>query len=219
MLKKSYDDTIHFYGRLWMIAALIIMFGVPTIIALYFRTWPDLKSLAIGVGSLSLMNLPGGIIEVITYSPMLGTGGTYLAFVTGNLSNLKIPCAMNANDITGTKFGTKENEVISTLSVGASTIVTTLVIVIGVVCMVPLTPILQAPVLQPAFDNVVPALFGALGAKYFLQSPKLAVAPLTFMILLCFLVPSVSSQISILIFAAAAVSIVVGRILYQKGKV
>lgn len=32
-----------------------------------------------------------GIVEIFTYVPMLGAGGSYLSFVTGNISNLKLP--------------------------------------------------------------------------------------------------------------------------------
>ena len=149
---------------------------------------------------------------------MLGAGGSYLAFITGNVTNMKIPCAINARDIAKTKVGTPENEIISTLSVATSAIVTTLVIVVGVVLMIPLRPVLENPVLVPAFDNVVPALFGALGLKYFSKSPKIAVVPVLFMTLLCVLVPSMISQTSILIIPSGALALAIGYVLFKKGK-
>ena len=98
---------------------------------------------------------------------MLGSGGGYLAFITGNLINMKIPCAVNARDMVGAKTGTPENEIISTISIATSSLVTILVLAVGVLLMVPLQPVLQSEVLQPAFENVVPALFGAMAYKYY----------------------------------------------------
>ena len=84
--------------------------------------------------------------------------------------------------------------------------------------MIPLRPVLENPVLVPAFDNVVPALFGALGLKYFSKSPKIAVVPVLFMTLLCVLVPSMISQTSILIIPSGALALAIGYVLFKKGK-
>ena len=61
-----------------------------------------------------------------------GSGGGYLAFITGNLINMKIPCAVNARDMVGAKTGTPENEIISTISIATSSLVTILVLAVGV---------------------------------------------------------------------------------------
>ena len=173
----------------------------------------------IGAASICIIYLPSSIVEVITYAPMLGTGATYLAFVTGNLTNLKIPCCMTAREIVGTEYGTKENEIISTLSVAASSLVTCTVLILGVLLLAPLRPILEAPVLQPAFDTVVPALFGALGYKYFSKTPLVAVAPFVCMAALCLLVPAAASQVAVLVPVSAVISIVAARVLYVKKKI
>ena len=149
---------------------------------------------------------------------MLGVGGSYLSFITGNVTNMKIPCVMNAKEIAGTESGTPEHEIISTISVATSAIVTTLVIVAGVILLVPLQPVLQAEVLLPAFNNVVPALFGALGLKYFAKSPKIAVIPLTLMSLLCVFVPAAISQTSLLMIPAGGLALLIGYLLFKKDK-
>jgi hypothetical protein len=109
--------------------------------------------------------------------------------------------------------------IISTISVAVSSLVTCLVLIIGVILIVPLTPVLNSPVLQPAFDTVVPALFGALGYKYFSKTPVVAVAPFLAMTVLCLLVPSAANQVALLVPASAIISIIVARILYKKNKV
>ncbi len=217
--QRSFDDSMHFYGRLWSALAIVLMLLAPVMTAFYFQSAPDMAALWAGLAGVCLIYLPSSIVEVITYAPMLGTGATYLAFITGNLTNLKIPCAMNAREICQTEFGTKENEIVSTLSVAVSALTTCVVLLIGVILLVPLTPILQSPALKPAFSMVVPALFGALGYQYFSKAPILAAAPFVTMVGLCLAVPSLASQVAILVPVAALLSILVARILYKKGKV
>lgn len=217
--ERSFDDTMHIYGRIWTAVAYILMLLVPLWVALYFHASLNLTGVLAGALSICLIYLPSGIVEAVTYAPMLGTGATYLAFVTGNLTNLKIPCCMNAREIAGTEYGTKENEIISTISVAVSSLVTCTVLILGVVLIVPLTPILNSPVLQPAFDTVVPALFGALGYKYFSKTPLVAVAPFVTMTALCLIVPAAANQVALLVPVSAVISILVARLLYKKGRV
>lgn len=216
---RGFDDEMHRQGRIWTALALVLMILAPVATGFYFRAWPPLGGLMAGILNVSLIYLPVGIVEVITYAPMLGTGASYLAFVTGNLSNLKIPCVMNAREIVGTEFGTKENEIVSTLSVAVSSLVTVLVLALGVLLLVPLAPLLEAEVLQPAFKTILPALFGAMGVTYFAKAPKVALVPLVLMAALCLVVPAAGGQIGFLIPIAALVAMVWARLLYKKGKI
>ena len=116
---------------------------------------------------------------------MLGINSAYLAFITGNLSNLKIPCVVKAQEICGTKLGTEENEVVSTLSVATSTLVTTVIIAVFVLILAVSnveTAIKNTPWITPAFTCVVYALFGSLGGKYVVKNIKLAVFPLAIIV-------------------------------------
>ena len=149
---------------------------------------------------------------------MLGAGGGYLAFITGNLINMKIPCAVNARDIVGAKTGTPENEIISTLSIATASLVTILVLALGVTLLIPLQPVLQNPALQPAFDNVVPALFGAMAYKYFRNNLKIALIPLAVMSLLFIFVPGLISSTSFMILPSGAIAIGIAFLLYRKNK-
>lgn len=149
---------------------------------------------------------------------MLGAGGGYLAFITGNLINMKIPCAINARDTVGAKSGTPENEIISTLSIATSSLVTILVLALGVLLLVPLQPILQSPVLQPAFDYVVPALFGAMAYKYFRKNMKIAIVPLVIMSVLFVLVPSLTSSTSFMIIPSGVIAIALSFIYFKAQK-
>ena len=149
---------------------------------------------------------------------MLGSGGGYLAFITGNLINMKIPCAMNARDMVGAEAGTIENEIISTISIATSSLVTIVVLALGVLLMVPLQPILQSPVLQPAFENVVPALFGAMAYKYYRKNMKIAVFPLVIMSVLFVFVPGLIGSTSFMIVPSGAIAIGVAFLFYKKDR-
>ena len=194
---EEFNRGLHRIGRIMLISAVILLVALPFVVGMIYGVMPDLKGFLSGFAKVGLIYIPVAIVEFLVYTPMLGVGGSYLSFLTGNLTNMKIPCAMNARDIAGTKAGTAEDEIVSTISVATSAITTTLVIVVGVILLVPLQPVLQSETLLPAFNNVVPALFGALGLKYFAKSPQIAVVPLYIMCALCIFVPSMITQTSI----------------------
>lgn len=213
---KEFNDGLHRLGRTMMIAAVVLLVCVPFAVGAANGVAPDLKGFLSGFAKVGIIYIPVAIVEFLVYTPMLGVGGSYLSFLTGNVTNMKIPCVMNAKDIAGTQPGTAEHEIVSTISVATSAITTTLVIVAGVVLLVPLQPVLQKPELLPAFNNVVPALFGALGLKYFAKSLKLAAVPLILMSALCVFVPAAISQTSLLLIPSGALALVLGYLLYKK---
>ena len=194
-------------GRAVSVITLILLIGAPFVIGGYLGAAPDLAAAARGFLSVGLVWTVSSVVEFLVYTPMLGAGGSYLAFITGNLINMKIPCAMNAREMAGVKTGTPENEILSTLSIATSSLVTIVVLAAGVALLTPLRPVLQSPALQPAFANVVPALFGAMAWKYFRKDPKLAMIPLAAMTVLFTLVPSLTSSTSFMIIPAGALAI------------
>ncbi len=214
----KYNRQLHILGKVLLAVSFIAMIGFSFIAGLIYDAMPDLGGFLAGLLNVGIIYYPVAIVEFLVYAPMLGVGGSYLAFLTGNLTNLKIPCAMSARELSGVKPGTPENEVISTLSIASSAIVTTVILAAGVLLMTPLQPVLSAKVLQPAFNNVVPALFGAFGLKYYLKSPKIAVVPFIIMTLLCIFVPAVRSNTSIAIIPAGLMCIGIGAFLDKKGK-
>jgi len=215
---EKFNNELHVIGRFMLIVAVILLCGLPFAIGAINGVMPDLSGFISGFIKVGIIYIPVAIVEFLVYTPMLGVGGSYLSFITGNVTNMKIPCVMNAKEIAGTEVGTVEHEIISTISVATSAIVTTLVIVFGVILLVPLQPVLQNEVLLPAFDNVVPALFGALGLKYFTKSPKIAVIPVTLMALLCIFVPAAISQTSLLLIPSGALALGIGYYLFSKNK-
>ena len=191
---NDYMKKTDFYGKVWIWTA--VLKGLLGVAPIYWTV---------------------GLIEVITYTPMLGVGGTYLSFVTGNVTSLKAPSALTAMENADVKPGSEEGEVISTIAIATSSIVTTLVLAVGVMILSYISPILNSPVLKPAFDNILPALFGGLGVVYISKNWKLSIAPLLFMIVLFICVPSLASSVGVLVPVGVIIALVAGRIMYKKG--
>lgn len=218
-MNNTYLDQSHRLGRIWILSALGLLLAVPAAICLYYDAWPSGTAVLKGLLGVAPIFWTVSVIEVFTYGPMLGTGGSYLAFVTGNITNIKAPAALSAMENTGVKPGTEEGEVISTIAIATSSIVTTIVISSGVLLLSFLTPILNSPDLKPAFDNVLPALFGGLAVVYISKNWKLSLAPLIFMIVLFLLVPSLAGSVGMLVPVGALISLAAARILYKKNMI
>lgn len=224
MSKRSYEQQIHIDGRVWGAIAGVAIAAFPLLVAVIYQLKPDWGVVLKGLIGVAPIFWTVGLIEVFTYIPMLGAGSSYLAFVTGNITNLKAPCAMNAMENAEVKAGSKEGEIISTIAVATSSIVTILIIALGVLMIVPLTPILESPALEPAFNNILPALFGALGVVYISKNWKLAVAPVAVMLAVYIILPICGVQgldglVGIFVPVGAIIAIAVARVLYKKGKI
>ena len=214
----SYIDSVHRDGRIWNLGVMALLIAFPLTVAAVFGASPDWAALAVGLVSTAPMYWAVGVIETITFVPMLGAGGSYLSFVTGNISNLKLPCAINALEQNEVSATSEEGEIISTIAIATSSIVTTIIIVLGVICIVPLTPILEAPVLEPAFAQMLPALFGGLGVAFVSKNWKIAVAPIVLMLALFIFVPAMNAgTVGIMVPVSVVFTIAVSRLLYKRG--
>ena len=214
----SYIDSVHRDGRIWNIGVMLLLLAFPVTVCLLFGILPDWNSLWLGLIATAPMYWAVGAIETVTFVPMLGAGGSYLGFVTGNISNLKLPCALNALEQNQVSASSEEGEVISTIAIATSSIVTTLVIILGVILIVPLTPVLQAPALQPAFAQMLPALFGGLGVAFVSKNWKLALFPIVLMLVLFIFVPALNEgTVGIMVPVSALFTIGMARVMYKKG--
>ncbi len=214
---SAYNEATFRFGLFWIWSAVIIILLVPTAICLRYNSWPGMEPVLKGLLGVAPIFWTVGFIEVLTYTPMLGTGGSFLGFVTGNVTSLKVPAALNAMETMKTKAGTPEGELISTIAIATSSIVTTVIIALGILLFAQLEPIFNAPVLKPAFDNILPSLFGGLAVVYVSKNWKISIAPLFFMVILFILVPSLASSVGVLVPVGSIIAVGVARILYKKG--
>ena len=204
---KTYIDRVHTYGRVSILTALCVFIMFPVAVCLHLGVWPEFHAIFRGLIKIVPIYWTTGVIEVFTYTPVLGAGGTYLSFVTGNIANLKLPCALNAMESADVKSGTEEGEVISTIAIATSSIVTTLILAIGVLLFSPVLPSLtkEGSLYAPAFAQVMPALFGALGAGYFYKHWKISIFPIAVMIILLIFSSSLASGVLIPVGIVAAI--------------
>ena len=205
-MQKTYFDKVHKWGILWNIGALLTLLCVPIIICLDLGVWPEFGALKVVMPKLMTLYWLTAIVEVITYVPLLGAGGTYLSFVTGNISNLKLPCGLKAMENAKVRANTEEGEVISTIAIAVSSIVTTVIIAVGVLVFSPFLNTLTTGIFKPAFDYVLPSLFGALAASYFGKHLKLCVAPLLAGVIVLIFSPAMGAGTLMFVTIVAAVA-------------
>ncbi|MBR0414089.1 MAG: hypothetical protein IJI67_03350 [Clostridia bacterium] len=216
---KSYFDKTHTWGRIWTVAALIIFLLVPVAFSIHLNAWPKAEYFLKGLASVAIIFYPTAFIEVVSYAPLLGAAGTYMSFVTGNIANLKLPCTMSALETSGYSVSSEEGEVISTIAVAVSAMVTTIIIALGVLLM-SVTGVIQkitspSSPLYPAFQQILPCLFGAIGAVYFYKYWKITLAPLA--VILALLAFNGGMQVGILIPVSVIVALVATHLMYKKG--
>ncbi len=216
MKKRDYIDSVHFYGRIWCLLALAVFLMVPTAICVHLGVWPEGKVVLKGLGSVAILFYPTAVLEVVSYTPLLGAGGTYLSFITGNITNLKMPCALNAMENAKVRANSEEGEVISTISIAASAIVTTLVIAVFIMIFA-FNPGFKTMISEGAaalaFRQVTYTIFGAIAATYFIKHWRISIIPIAAVSIL--LVFAGTIQIGVLIFISVAISLVSAHIMYK----
>ncbi len=216
--KLTYLESVHRDGKIWGIILCILVFAFPVAVGIIFNAVPKWEALGKAMLATVPMYWAVGIVEIFTYIPMLGAGGTYLSFVTGNISNLKLPCAVDAMERAGVKANDEKGEIISTISIAVSSIVTTLIILAGVILIGVISPIINSPVLVPAFDMILPALFGGLAVVFISKNAKLSVAPIILMLALFIFVPALNAgTVGIMVPVGVLFTVAVARIMYKKG--
>ncbi|MBR3270274.1 MAG: hypothetical protein IKI59_00015 [Clostridia bacterium] len=213
---KSYFDKVHTWGRISCISTICVLFLVPVLFCIHYNAWPPMQNVLKGLAAVVPLYWATAVAEVISYAPLLGAGGNYLAFVTGNIANLKLPCAISALDAAKVRPNTEEGEVVTTISIAASAITTTVIIALGVLLFRPILPKITAPdsVFAPAFQQIIPALFGAIGASYFIKHLKISILPILVGVLILVFAPHM--QVGVLLVITIVVSIGGAFFMYKK---
>ena len=216
---SEYDKKIHRWGRISMFMALIAMYF--PVVGVCVRYGVAIEWAAVGTGVLTVVAAFGmnQIIEPFTFAPMLGAGGTYIGFTTGNVSQTKLPCVTSCQEIMGVEMGTKEGDVVATLAVGTCSLVTTLEVALGVALLQVIYPIITSPVLAPGFDNVLPAVMGAMLMTRILVDWRIGVVPvvLGFASAVIFGQAWFSTYGVWVMLVLIAITVVWSRFLYNKG--
>ncbi|UCH96026.1 MAG: hypothetical protein JSV88_04030 [Candidatus Aminicenantes bacterium] len=213
---EIFECHVHRIGRITIFTCIVLALFVPVIIWMIFGIIPPLKPLIFGIINVSVFMIPLSIAEIFSFYPILGPSGLYISYTTGNISNLKVPCAAIGMEVANVKPATKEGDIISTIAMAGSVIISELILVLGVILLVPLSGYLEGSFLKPAFEQILPALFGALGAYFVLKNYKLAIIPLAFGLVASLFIDKIE-KITSLIPICVILSILGARFLYKKG--
>lgn len=219
---QPYLNSTHRLGRVSGIIAVLLILMVPAVITFVYRNQITLDMPKTMSAIITLTAIYGvvSVVEVVSFCPFLGTGGTYLSFITGNIMNMKLPVAMNSLRVNKLDRDSEEAEVVTTLAIGASSLVTTFILFLGMLFLGNLlVPIITGPELAPAFNNVTPALTGALAAPYFVKNKKLSI-PTVIAGCVLYLVMGysfMSSNYSYLMLAFIVISFLCYLLLYKVG--
>ncbi|MCB7305105.1 hypothetical protein NE683_15320 [Bariatricus massiliensis] len=174
---SEYDKKIHKFGLISSIIIILTLACVPLAIQLVSGVTPDVgKVLGAMSGALVVFG-PVAIIEFLSYTPILGAGGMYQTCITGNTMNMKLPAAQSGQKLAQVEPGSKEADVVSVISIGVSSLVTMTIIFLGMLLAAQLMPILTSKTMAPAFNNLMPAIMGALLVPKIKSDPALASVP------------------------------------------
>ncbi len=161
----TYLPKMHKIGKIIGIIAVFASFMPALTLGLVYGLWPDLTALA--TAALTAISSFGVLwfVEPISYYPVVGPMGTYMAFVSGNISNMRIPCASMAQVAAGVEPGSDQGSIIATIGMGVSIVINTLVLSVGVIAGSSILAALPASV-TAALNYLLPALFGALIVQF-----------------------------------------------------
>lgn len=227
--REQYFNRINRLGRISFSIFFVMLFAIPTIVCAVYDIFPNLATVLKATMGLFLILTPIAISEIVSFVPLLGSGASYLTFEAGNVSNIKLPCAMNALKNAGVLPASEEGEVLSTISVAISSIVTTAVIVVTVLLLTPLAPVFANPGVRIATANVLPALFGALivafmaggesGSVEIKGQWKAMILPLAVVAVVHYLIVPIKGWEGVTILILLPITIFGARFLYKKGQI
>ena len=170
---KEFNNRIHLIGRLSVVLCLTCFIMLPILLSWIYKAPINFGITMENALSILIMFTFAAIIENISYAPIIGAGALYTSCITGDLSNMKVPAALNAMKITNTEPGTEKGDIISILSVSTCTFVTTGIALLGMLFLAPIIdPIYNNPYINPAFTNMIPAIFGTLLIPNIIKAPK-----------------------------------------------
>ena len=228
-----FQSWAHRWGRIGTLIALAYMIALPFIVLNYFDCMPSLGSVFnVATFGILAIYIPVGISEALSYTPLMGAS-SYLGFITGNIMNLKLPCAVNALKIAGKEANTPEGDVVASIGVAASSIMTVVILTIAALMVSVISPIFELPAVQTMSSYLLPALFGSMtlglfastsaGSKVVVGGLKGVIPVLVIVSLVCvaariFGLGSIMlGMVGFLILAMLPVGIITSRVLWKKG--
>lgn len=208
-MKESYKEFVKqiiFWGRFTSLAAWICSFLPPLYLAVVYGIMPEVTSIVKAFSMIASVMLVSWIVEPIAYFPIVGITGTYMSWLAGNISNMRVPVSALSQTAAGVEEGTPEGDIISTLGIGVSVIVNLIVLVLAVFFGQQVISSLPADI-QVAFKFILPAVFGAILANFALRDYMLGLFALVMSFVLTTLQMPSFIVLPVCVFGTIAVGI------------
>lgn len=231
-LLDPFQSWAHKWGRIGTLIALIYMVALPFIVLGYYDCMPSIGDVFnLSTISILMIYIPVGISEALSYTPILGSS-SYLTFITGNIMNLKLPCAVNAMKIAKKEPNTPEGEAVASVAVAVSSIMTIIILALAALLSTWISPIFELPAVKTASNYIIPALFGSLALGLFANSNSgnkvvkngvMGVLPVLIIVSIISLVVRIATGkslfglIGFLILFMLPIAIISSRIMWKKG--
>ncbi len=230
-ITDSFQAWAHKWGRVGTLIALLYMIAIPFVVLTFYDSMPSVGEVFnISTMSILMIYIPVGFSEAISYTPILGAS-SYLTFITGNIMNLKLPCAVNAMKLAKKEPNTPEGEAISSVAVAVCSIMTIIILAIAALLSSWISPLFELPAVKTASNYLIPALFGSLtlglfastnSGKKVVKNGVMGVVPVIIIITVIALVARITKGASLfgmvgfLILFMLPVAIISSRIMWKK---
>ena len=224
----SFQSWAHRWGRVGTLIALIYMVALPFVVLAAYDSIPSLGEVFnVNTFSILLIYIPVGFSEALSYTPILGCSA-YLAFITGNIMNLKLPVAANAMNLTKKQPNTPEGEAIASVAVAVSSLMTVAILTLAAVCASFISPVFELPAVKTASGYLLPALFGSMALGLFASSSNgiKGVLPVLIIMTVVSLAARLAGYGSVLgglvgifIIVMLPIGILTSYVLWKKGKI
>lgn len=174
-----FQTKAHFWGRLTIGTVIILTLMAPLYLSFVLGFHPGWTVILMGFTAYASIVALVWVIEPISYYPVLGVSGTYLAFLTGNIGNMCLPCASIAQNAVGAEPGTKKGEITASLAIATASLVNILILIFVILGGSYLISLMPESIVQ-SFRFVLPAIFGAVISQFAIQRPVWGIIAITF---------------------------------------
>lgn len=231
VITDSFQAWAHKWGRIGTLIALLYMIAIPFVVLTFYDSLPSIgEVINLSTISILMVYIPVGFSEAISYTPILGAS-SYLTFITGNIMNLKLPCAVNAMKLTKKEPNTPEGEAISSVAVAVCSIMTIIILALAALLSAWISPVFELPAVKTASNYLIPALFGSLtlglfastsSGKKVVKNGVMGVVPVIVIITVLALVVRITTgsslfgMVGFLILFMLPVAIISSRIMWKK---
>ena len=231
VIADSFQAWAHKWGRIGTLIALLYMIAIPFVVLTFYDSLPSIgEVINLSTISILMVYIPVGFSEAISYTPILGAS-SYLTFITGNIMNLKLPCAVNAMKLAKKEPNTPEGEAISSVAVAICSIMTIIILALAALLSAWISPVFELPAVKTASNYLIPALFGSLtlglfastsSGKKVVKNGVMGVVPVIVIITVLALVVRITTgsslfgMVGFLILFMLPVAIISSRIMWKK---